>query len=167
MLFGGYLSRQNDVFLIDVDQSRVEKIRADGVVVSNEDRDEVFHPKAVLNSQGLGRMDLVIVFVKSMYTITALEANRGLIGAETYVMTLQNGAGHESKLLQFADRDHVIIGTTQHNSSQLGNGHVRHGGSGRTSIGLLGGDSERVRPIADMLTACGFACSMCPMRSPR
>lgn len=53
MLFGGYLSRQNDVFLIDVDQSRVEKIRADGVVVSNEDRDEVFHPKAVLNSQGL------------------------------------------------------------------------------------------------------------------
>ena len=66
MLFGGYLSRQNDVFLIDVDQSRVEKIRADGVVVSNEGRDEVFHPKAGTRCAGLDRMDLVIVFVKSM-----------------------------------------------------------------------------------------------------
>ena len=160
-LFGSYLSKKDDVFLVDVDPECVESISQHGVQIVEQDGESwTAHPKAVLNSQGLGRMDLVIVFVKSMYTITALEANRGLIGPETYVMTLQNGAGHESKLLQFADREHVIIGTTQHNSSLLGNGHVRHGGSGRTSIGLLGGDSERIRPIADTLTACGFACSI-------
>ena len=33
MLFGGYLSQQNSVWLLDVDQGRVDKINADGVAV--------------------------------------------------------------------------------------------------------------------------------------
>lgn len=73
-------------------------------------------------------MDLVIVFVKSMFTRAALETNRNLIGPDTYLMTLQNGAGHEKQLLEFVDREHVIIGSTQHNSSILADGYVNHGG---------------------------------------
>ena len=103
--------------------------------------------------------DLLIVFVKSMFTISALENNKNLIGPMTYLMTLQNGAGHESKLLQFADEAHVIIGTTQHNSSIIANGHVNHGGKGKTQIGLLSGDSHRLEAIAQNFSQCGLECS--------
>ena len=120
-LFGGYLAERNEVYLVDVDARRVERINAEGVRIREQDGTEkVYHPAAVTESTGLPEMDLVIVFVKAMYTESALEANRGLIGPETYLMTLQNGAGHEAKLLKFADREHVVIGTTQHNSSLLG-----------------------------------------------
>lgn len=159
-LFGGYLAERNEVYLVDVDARRVERINAEGVRIREQDGTEkVYHPAAVTESTGLPEMDLVIVFVKAMYTESALEANRGLIGPETYLMTLQNGAGHEAKLLKFADRAHVVIGTTQHNSSLLGDGHVNHGGGGKTVIGLLDGGRERLRGIAEEFTACGFACA--------
>lgn len=158
MLFGGYLSQHNEVWLLDVDQERVKKIQSEGVSIREADGDRVFHPNAVTDSVGMEPMDLVIVFVKSMYTESALQANRRLIDKNTYLMTLQNGAGHESKLLQFADREHVIIGTTQHNSSIIENGYVNHGGGGKSSIGLLAGGSERVAHIAESFTACGLEC---------
>ncbi len=160
MLFGGYLSRQNEVWLLDTEPNRVCKINADGVTIRENGTDRVFRPHAATDSASLGEMDLVLVFVKAMHTLPALEANKRLIGAGTYLMTLQNGARHESKLLRFADPDHVIIGTTQHNSSILANGWVNHGGGGKTSIGLLGGGSERIAPIAESFTACGFDCKI-------
>ena len=160
MLFGGYLSRENHVYLVDVNPERIEKIRQDGVMIREPDGDIVLRPDAVTDTADLGEMDLIIVFVKAMFTVSALQANKCLIGKDTYLMTLQNGAGHEAKLLQFVDKDHVIIGSTQHNSSVLENGHINHGGGGKTSIGLLNGHSERILPLAQTMTACGIDCTV-------
>ena len=158
-LFSGYLSRRNDVTVVDVSDATVNAINANGVSIKENDGSIlVCRPHAVKTSDGIGSQDLVIVFVKSMFTINALEANRGLIGPDTYLMTLQNGAGHESKLLKFADRKHVIIGSTQHNSSVIEPGCIFHGGSGITSIGLLDGGSSVLEDIARNLTSCGFEC---------
>lgn len=157
MLFSGYLSQKNEVWVIDVDKSRVDKINRDGVLIRESDgSDRCFHVKAVADSSGLPEMDLIIVFVKAMYSISALETNKHLIGKNSYLMTLQNGAGHEAKLLQFVDADHVIIGSTQNNSSVIANGHANHGGSGASSIGALTGDSKRLDYIAENMTQCGF-----------
>ncbi|MBQ7281567.1 MAG: 2-dehydropantoate 2-reductase [Spirochaetales bacterium] len=158
-LFSGYLSLNNEVTVVDVNQAMVDAINSSGVRIKERDGSvTVRKPKAVSSSKGIGYQDLIIVFVKSMFTISALEGNRNLIGPETYLMTLQNGAGHESKLLRFADRRHVIIGSTQHNSSVIEPGFVNHGGSGMCSIGLLDGDSEVLRPIAENMTGCGLEC---------
>ena len=158
-LFSGYLSRENEVTVVDVSETTVNAINTDGVRIREKNGIiRVHNPLAVTNTRNLGYQDLVIVFVKSMFTISALEANRNVIGPETYLMTLQNGAGHESKLLKFADRKHVIIGSTQHNSSVIEPGFVNHGGSGVTSIGLLDGDSACLEDIAANFTKCGFEC---------
>ena len=158
-LFGGYLSRKNDVTLVDLSQTVVDTINRDGVRIREKDGSiTTSRPKAVTDSSSLPVQDLVIVFVKSMFTVSALETNRNLIGKDTYLMTLQNGAGHESKLLKFADRLHVIIGSTQHNSSVIGPGFVNHGGSGMSSIGLLDGNSDILMPIAGSFTECGLDC---------
>lgn len=159
MLFGGYLSQKNEVYLVEVNEDRVKFINENGLRVREKDgTDGHFFPKAVSKTDDIGPVDLVIVFVKAMFTVDALSHNRGLIGPDTYIMTLQNGAGHEAKLGQFTDMAHVVIGSTQHNSSVIENGHVNHGGSGKTSIGLPGGGSEVLQPIAENLTACGFEC---------
>ena len=155
-LFGGYLSKHNDVWLVDVDAQRVQAINAQGITIAEKEGAAVYTPNAVTDTAPLGEMDLMIVFVKAMFTLAALNQNRHLIGKNTYVLTLQNGSGHQAKLLQFADPDHVLIGTTQHNSSLIANGHINHGGGGKTTIGIWGGNSERVQPIADNFTRCGF-----------
>ena len=158
-LFGGYLSAHNDVTVVDLSEKIINAIRETGVRIREKDGSITLrHPEAVTDASTLPEQDLVIVFVKSMFTSSALEANRNLIGENTYVMTLQNGAGHESKLLKATDRKHVIIGSTQHNSSLIEPGFVNHGGSGITSIGLLDGRSEVLSGIAENFTSCGFEC---------
>ncbi len=158
-LFGGYLSKENDVTVVDLYQPIVDAVNANGVKIREKDGSvTVCKPRATSDASRLGKQDLVIVFVKSMYTVSALETNRNLIGENTYLMTLQNGAGHESKLLKFTDRLHVIIGSTQHNSSVIEPGFVNHGGSGMSSIGLLDGNSDVLKPIAESFTACGLEC---------
>jgi 2-dehydropantoate 2-reductase len=155
-LFGGYLSKHNAVWLVDVDAQRVRTINEKGVTITEKEGENVFTPKALTDTSDLNEMDLIIVFVKAMFTFEALSQNRQLIGKDTYVMTLQNGAGHEARLLQFTDKDHVLIGTTQHNSSIIADGHVHHGGGGKTTIGILGGNNARVQHIADSFRSCGI-----------
>ena len=162
-LFGAALSRWNQVVLIDVNQPLVDAIRKNGVCVEEPDGTSwTQYPDAASDSTGLGQVDLLIVFVKAMYSYDALKKNRSLIGSDTCLMTLQNGSGHEEILLKFVDCSHVIMGTTQHNSSQLGEGHIRHGGSGPTHIGSLQGPVERLNSIADIFTRCGIETDCSP-----
>lgn len=121
MLFGGYLSRGNDVCLIDVDPKRVEAVNANGITIREPDGSEgVYHPRAATSCEGMEPADLIVLFVKAMYSRSALGGNKAIIGPNTFVMTLQNGAGHEDILREFVAEDHIVIGTTQDNSSVLG-----------------------------------------------
>lgn len=158
MLFGGYLSQKNDVLLVEIDPKRVDMINQNGVCIHEKETERTLYPRAVSDTKDMTPVDLILVFVKAMFTESALSANRHLIGKNTYLMTLQNGAGHEAKLLKFADESHVIIGSTQHNSSIISNGVINHGGAGKTSIGLLKGSSDVLLPIAETFTECGLEC---------
>lgn len=157
-LFGAYLSQQHDVTLVDVNRARVDYLNANGVAVTEPANAgvRVFRPKAVCSTAGMGPADLVVVFVKAMFTEAALSDNRGLIGPDTYLLSMQNGAGHEAKLLAFAGRERAVLGTTQHNSSILPDGGVNHGGCGQTFLGLLEGGGSKLQFLADAFTDCGI-----------
>ena len=160
-LFSSYLSRTNEVTVVDVNAALVEKVNAEGLVVNERDgASETFHPTAALNTAGMAPVDLIVIFVKAMYSESALAANKSLIGPSTYLMTLQNGSGHEDTLLKFTDEAHIVIGTTQHNASVAALGVTNHGGSGHTTIGCLTGDVARLQPIADAFTASGLEASV-------
>lgn len=156
-LFSAYLSRHNDVTVIDVNPGLVAKINAEGMKVREPDgRVDTYHPRAVLSTAGMGPVDLVVIFVKAMFSESALAKNRGIIGPDTCLMTLQNGSGHEEILGKFVDEAHVVIGTTQHNANVSQPGVSNHGGSGITHIGCITGDVKRLQPLADTFTACGL-----------
>ena len=156
-LYSAYLSRHNEVTVIDVNAQVVEKINADGLEVQEPDgTSQVYHPHAVLSTEGMAPVDLIVVFVKAMFSESALNNNRSIIGPETYLMTLQNGSGHEDMLGKFVPEEHIIIGTTQHNASVAGFGVTKHGGSGMTHMGCVTGDVNRLQKFADAFTACGL-----------
>lgn len=156
-LYSAYLSRHNEVTVIDVNAQVVEKINADGLEVQEPDgTSAVYHPHAVLSTEGMEPVDLIVVFVKAMFSESALNNNRSIIGPETYLMTLQNGSGHEDMLGKFVPQEHIIIGTTQHNASVAGFGVTKHGGSGMTHMGCVTGDVNRLQKFADAFTACGL-----------
>ena len=100
-IYGGHLSINNDVYMIDKKEELVEKISADGLKLYENDKDIVYYPKALLSSEGIGEVDLVIIFVKALYSRAALMENKAIIGDNTYVLTLQNGAGHEDIIEEF------------------------------------------------------------------
>jgi len=155
-LFGGYLSQHNEVWLIDVDPGRIDAIRSKGVAIRERDGVRVFRPNAALDASGLGPMELLMVFVKAMQSREALEKNRHLIGAQTYLMSLQNGAGHEEMLAAFAPPDRLILGTTQHNASRTPSGDIHHGGGGDTYIGFADADGTALESIAATFCRCGI-----------
>lgn len=156
-IYGGRLSLKNEVYLIDSKPELVEHINREGLRLDEDGESNVYHPTAVLTPEGLPEMDLVILFVKSLYSRAALDANRSLIGPATRLLTLQNGSGHEELLSEFADREHIIIGTTEDNGTVLGLGHVRRGGEGRTNVGMLCEDSEGFLPkMKESFDSCGF-----------
>ena len=156
-LFGAYLSRNNDVTVVDINTAVVDKINAEGLEVREPDGSSaLYHPRAVTSTQGMAAVDLVVVFLKSSFSESALRANRGIIGPDTCLMTLQNGSGHEETLGKFAPQENIIIGATQHNASVAAPGVSIHGGSGMTHLGCVVGSACRFQPFADAFTACGL-----------
>ena len=156
-LFSAYLSRHHEVTVIDVNAALVDKVNAEGLEVREPDgSSQLYHPHATLSTEGMEPVDLVVVFVKAMFSEGALRNNRSIIGPDTYLMTLQNGSGHEDTLGKFVDEEHIIIGTTQHNASVSGVGVTNHGGSGITHMGCITGSAARLQKFADAFTECGL-----------
>jgi len=156
-LYGAYLSQRNDVTLIDTNPAIVQKINESGLELRTKDgAATTYRPTAVLAPYSGVPADLVIVFTKSLHTHAALSQNKALLGVNTYILTLQNGSGHESALLQFADASKVLIGTTQHNADMPEPGVLNHKGVGATYIGSLDGDTSRITHIGEVFNTCGL-----------
>lgn len=156
-IYGGHLSLNNDVYMIDKKQELVDTINNDGLKLFENNNDVIYNPKAVTESKNIGEVDLVILFVKSLYSRTALMENSHIIGGNTYVMTLQNGAGHEDIISEFVPMERIIIGTTEDNGAILDTGYVRRGGKGKTNIGMLLPDSNNMlEKVKEVFDSCGF-----------
>lgn len=156
-VYGGHLSLNNEVYLLGRNAALAEKLNTNGLILQEGGADVVYHPAAITSCEGIGHADLVIIFVKALASETTLNANKSLIGPDTYLMTLQNGSGHEDLLSRYVPLDHIIIGTTEDNGAVLEPGHVRRGGNGRTNIGMLVPDDAGILArLKTVFDSCGF-----------
>ena len=156
-IYGGHLSLNNEVYLVDTNAAVVEHLQKNGLLLQENGEDVKYTPHAVTSTEGIENVDLIILFVKALFSRAALKGNQSLIGENTYVLTLQNGSGHEDILSEFVNEDHIIIGTTEDNGAVLGYGHIRHGGKGRTNVGMLTEDKEGFLPkLKASFDSCGF-----------
>ncbi|MFT4107054.1 MAG: ketopantoate reductase family protein [Lacrimispora sp.] len=156
-IYGAHLSLNNEVYMVDTSAATVDHIEAEGIKLQEDGTENVYRPHAVTCTEGMEPVDLVILFVKSLFSKAALGGNKCLIGPDTYVLTLQNGSGHEDILGEFVDREHIIIGTTEDNGAVLCPGCVKRGGKGNTNVGMLVEDKAGFLPkLKDSFESCGF-----------
>jgi 2-dehydropantoate 2-reductase len=140
----------SDVTLVDVYQAHVDAVNTHGLHMRVGDGERVVNLRATTNARDVGVVDLVIVLVKSFSTREAMIAAKSMVGANTVVMSLQNGLGHEDILADVVGPERVIAGKTYVGGVFLGPGRVIAGTTGKeTLIGELdGADTPRVQAIA-------------------
>lgn len=159
-LYGAKLSELPDqeVTLIDVWKEHIDAIKSNGLVMEEGEETKVYrHLKATCQPDSVGSCDLVILFVKSTLTATAVKNNSAVFGPSTVVLTLQNGLGNIEQIQEQLGETNVIAGTTAHGATMLAPGKIRHAGQGKTIVGeLTGHKTDRLQQIANLLQDAGF-----------
>lgn len=107
----------------------------------------------------IGPVDLVLVGLKTFSNQHLVELISPLLGAETAILTLQNGLGNE-ELLAAAFGARRILGGVAFLCSNRGEpGTVQHLGKGEIRLGeFSGGLSQRSRTLAEIFFAAGVPC---------
>ncbi len=167
LLYGAKLSVCADVCLIGNNVDHVRDINKYGVTMKRGKETHNFKVRAVISSNEEEPADLVMICTKAYVTRDALFANQNLIGKDTYLLTLQNGAGHEEILKEFADVDHILIGTTTQGSYRVNPRTIVNSGLGETVFGRIReskekgtADEEKINQIAALFEEAGFPCSV-------
>ena len=161
-LYACLLGGQHRVILYDINPAVVDTINRQGITLWEPDGTRsVYRVPAQFSGQGVAAPELLILFVKDLYSESALETNRALIGPHTRVLSLQNGMGNEEILRQFVPGAHILLGTTKHNCVAKEPGVIYHSGVGITLIGSPDGREETVAPVAEAFTSAGIATAYC------
>jgi 2-dehydropantoate 2-reductase len=161
-ILGGRLSADgNDVWLVDVFKEHIDAINKNGLRIKKGDHEDRITVKAVTDANKVevqsGYPDLVLIFVKGIYTEDAIQSAQKLIGTDTYVLTLQNGVGNADILAKYVPAERVVLGTTLSAGGMIEPGYVLDSSPNNfTQIMPLKGDVSGVAKIASALSSAGW-----------
>lgn len=156
--FSGLLSKHAEVWLLDRDPKRAERIVSNGGVfcegISNRWQAKI---PVTACPKDIGRADLVIICVKAYHTKEAIAHAKEVVQKDTCVLTLQNGLGNVEVISEIIGQENILAGITNHGLSIISEGRVSHNGTGETIIGHLDGRIPvSVRSIREILNKAGI-----------
>ena len=128
---GGMLSRGHEVTLIGR-RAHVSAIKRSGLLLTGKVELRC-RPNACMTVRGLPPPDILIVTTKAYDTADAVAACKAWTGAETSVLTLQNGIGN-LELLRAWKGNRAFGGTTSMGATLVSPGVVRVAGFGTTTM---------------------------------
>ncbi len=158
-LIAGFLKNKTkeDIWLVDTSEEHARQIRNNSIKIEGMSGSFSVKLNVSADPKEIGLCDLVIISVKSYSTEDACKSIKDLVGEHTHILTLQNGIGNVQILDDYFGKENVIAGITNHGSTLLGVGHVRHAGKGDTIIGKDDGKmSGTLKSVANILTKAGF-----------
>jgi 2-dehydropantoate 2-reductase len=157
-LFGGLLTRAGEeVWLVGNRKDQIDAICSVGLTFEEKGELQVIPMNATSDVTSVGKADLVIFFVKTYDTETAVSDALVLEKEDTTFLTLQNGLGNEEAICRKIDRKKVMLGVTGHGATLIRLGHIRHAGWGKTLIGELDHRiTDRVTRIKQMFCDAGI-----------
>jgi 2-dehydropantoate 2-reductase len=158
-MFGSRLFMNGyDVTLYDLNQPAIDAVQANGLQFT--DKQGVTHSLAIpatSNVAELPQADLVVIFVKGMYTPSALQTIKGIISANTKVLTLQNGWGHSDIIQQYVPKNQIIMGVTYASGQVPGLGQIKQVGGDDMFIGNFERpNDEFVMYLGEVFRKIGF-----------
>ncbi|MEQ8230197.1 MAG: 2-dehydropantoate 2-reductase [Gammaproteobacteria bacterium] len=155
---GLFAAAGHEVWGIDTWAAHVAAIRARGLRISGASGDRVVRLHATTEATDAGACELVIIATKAADVAAAGRAAGALLGADTPVLTIQNGLGAFDALAVELPRERLLIGVAGGFGASLpAPGEVHHNGMELVRLGEPdGGVSARVEAVAAVWAGAGF-----------
>lgn len=129
---------EEEIWVLDHDSQRAALLQHSGLILERAGRIEHFPIYATADAQQIGSVDLVLLCVKSPAVGQTLPSLLSLLTENTLLLAWQNGIGHLPLLLEAQLPCTVGLAVTSLGAHLAGLGKVRFGGTGATSLGILG-----------------------------
>jgi 2-dehydropantoate 2-reductase len=134
--YGAKLARAGHEVVFTARGRNLEEIRARGLRLESFEGDITVPPARTLDTaRSLAPFELVLVCVKAQDTEAALESLPGAIGADTVVVSLQNGVESEDLVERLLGLEPMIRGLAYVGVELVAPGVVRHASGGTILIG--------------------------------
>jgi 2-dehydropantoate 2-reductase len=147
----------HETVLVDVAQSLVDTINADGVAVVRGDDETVTRVPATTDPGTVGPVDIIVFFTKCYHTSAAAEGARALVGPDTVIASLQNGWGNGDVLAAAYPPGQVVVGVTYNSGLLQGPGRVLHPAEQPTLVGSFSDGGDGAARLAEALGSAGLA----------
>ena len=151
-------AQAGDVVLVEADPERVAAINREGVRLIDRDGTRAIAVHALTPAALSGEAALLLCFTKAVHTHAALKGVAHVIGAQSWVMTLQNGLGNVENIAQVVDLSRILAGVTDVPADFTPPATVHSPGSGAIRFWhAADGDGEMPRIVEALFRAAGFA----------
>lgn len=148
--FGAKLALAGEDVTFIARGEHLRAIRAGGLRLETPGEDLLIHPaRATADPAQVGTVDAVLVGVKTWQLREAAEAMRPMMGAETFVVPLQNGVEAAGQLAQILGAGRVLEGLCGTVSRLIGPGHILS--LGETNFVKFGEPDDRPSGRAERL----------------
>lgn len=155
--FGARLARGGHEVTLVARGTNLTALQRDGLTVHAGGETWRLPLRAVALPSDAPPADLVLVCVKAHGTRAAAEALRPVVGAETILLSLQNGVENEAILAAALDLPPLMIGLTRIGVELTAPGVVHYTGRGEIVFGEPdGSDSPRALRLAGAFRAAGL-----------
>jgi len=142
-------------------RSDYDVVREHGVRIESADGSFLARPRAARRPQEIGVCDLVLIGLKNTANGEFPKLLPPLVGADTLVLTLQNGLGNEEALAKLFPAEQILGGLCFVCLNRIKPGCIRHLDHGFVVIGEFQRKPlPRTQAIADMFQAAGVKCSV-------
>ncbi|MES2189725.1 MAG: 2-dehydropantoate 2-reductase [Pseudomonadota bacterium] len=159
-VYAGLLaSAGNEVMVVDGWQAHVDAIAAKGLRIEGASGDRTVKLRAFTAAQAPREVaDLVIVAAKAAQVPEAAKIAAKLAGADTTVLTIQNGLGSADLVAEAVGADRLMVGiAAAFGASLRGPGHAHHNNMNAVKMGAYAGLAPvRVDEVAALWRAAGF-----------
>lgn len=134
---GAALARAgHEVWLVDHLPDRARRIEAQGITLYDRDDNAiVVRIKATVDPAQAAPAQIALLCVKSASAVRAARAAQAALGPDGVLIAMQNGIAHHGHLAGLSVS--WALGVTAQGAHLLGEGVVKHGGVGPTSMGFL------------------------------
>jgi 2-dehydropantoate 2-reductase len=155
---GLFASAGHEVWAIDRWREHIDAIREKGLRVEGASGDRTVRIHATTEPRDAGPCDLVVLATKAMHVSEAAEALKPLLGAQTPVLSIQNGLGGPDAAASILGRERVMVGVVGgFGASMKGPGHAHHNGMELVRLGEFGGPiTERLKKVEQVWSGAGF-----------
>lgn len=154
MLQGGIVP----TLIVRTDEQK-EFLQQQGLIYSENDELNIFHPKVESLTSYQGELPfLTILTVKQTHISSLLPFLRGHINKKGYIFLLQNGLGHYEKLIEVMAPHQIILGSTSDGALRHKPNYVERTGYGEIWFGLHGeaAPPETIKAEVDRMQQLGL-----------